>query len=135
MAEDTAERRDRLAPVVASIILRQVPKRNPPLDRVFRALADPTRRRVVERLAGGACATMELAEPFRMALPSFTQHLDVLQEAGLVRSRKQGRVRTWELVPETVESARHWLDVQRDLWNTRLDQLDAHLLTMKESAR
>ncbi len=110
-----------------------MPKRSPPLDRVFRALADPTRRRVVERLATGACATMELAEPFRMALPSFTQHLDVLQAAGLVRSRKQGRVRTWELVPETVEGARHWLDVQRDHWNTRLDQLDAHLLTLKES--
>lgn len=89
----------------------------------------------MQRLARGACPTMELAEPFRMALPSFTQHLDVLQEAGLVRSRKQGRVRTWELVPEAVESARHWLDVQRDVWNTRLDQLDAHLLTLKESAR
>jgi DNA-binding transcriptional ArsR family regulator len=112
-----------------------MPKRTPPLDRVFHALADPTRRAVVQRLGRGACATMELAGPFRMALPSFTQHLDVLQEAGLVRSRKQGRVRTWELVPEAVETARHWLDVQRDVWNTRLDQLEAHLLTMKETAR
>lgn len=112
-----------------------MPKRVPPLDRVFHALADPTRRAVVERLGRGPTPTTVLAEPFRMALPSFTQHLDVLQEAGLVRSRKQGRVRTWELVPETVDSARHWLDAQRDLWTTRLDQLDAHLLTLKETDR
>jgi DNA-binding transcriptional ArsR family regulator len=112
-----------------------MPKRNPPLDRVFNALADPTRRAVVERLGRGPTPTMVLAEPFDMALPSFTQHLDVLQEAGLVRSHKQGRVRTWELVPEAVESARHWLDVQRDTWNTRLDQLDAHLLNLKENSR
>lgn len=135
MAEDIARRGGRLAPGVIPTILRRVPKRIPPLDRVFRALADPTRRSVVHRLARGACATMELAEPFRMALPSFTQHLDVLAEAGLVRSRKQGRVRTWELVPEAVETARHWLDVQHDVWNTRLDRLDAHLLTLKESSR
>lgn len=110
-----------------------MPKRAPPLDRVFHALADPTRRAVVERLGHGATPTTVLAEPFRMALPSFTQHLDVLQEAGLVRSRKLGRVRTWELVPERIEAARHWLDVQRDRWNTRLDQLDAHLLTFTET--
>jgi DNA-binding transcriptional ArsR family regulator len=112
-----------------------MPKRTPSLDRVFRALADPTRRAVVERLGRGPHPTTTLAQGFRMALPSFTQHLDVLEEAGLVRSRKQGRVRTYELVPESVETARHWLDVQRDLWNTRLDQLDAHLLTLKESPR
>jgi DNA-binding transcriptional ArsR family regulator len=112
-----------------------MPKRTPALDRVFQALADPTRRAVVERLGRGPTPTTVLAEPFRMALPSFTQHLDVLQEAGLVRSRKQGRVRTWELVPESVDAARHWLDVQRDHWNARLDRLDAHLLTLKETDR
>lgn len=110
-----------------------MPKRHPVLNHVFRALADPTRRAVVARLALGPRPTMELAQPFRMALPSFTQHLEVLEEAGLVRSRKQGRVRTYELVPETVDSARHWLDEQRDLWNDRLERLDAHLLTLKES--
>ncbi len=112
-----------------------MPKQTPALDRVFRALADPTRRAVVERLARGPLPTSELAAPFRMALPSFTQHLDVLAEAGLVQSRKEGRVRTWALAPATLETARHWLDDQRDLWNARLDQLDAHLLTLKESAR
>ena len=89
----------------------------------------------MQRLAAGPRPTTELAQPFRMAFPSFTQHLDVLEEAGLVRSRKDGRIRTYELVPEAVARARHWLDLQRDLWNTRLDQLDAHLLTLKESDR
>jgi len=112
-----------------------MPKRSPTLDRVFRALADPTRRAVVQRLARGPRHTTELAARFSMALPSFAQHLDVLEDAGLVRSRKQGRVRTYELVPGAARPARRWLDLQRDLWNTRLDQLDAHLLSLKESAR
>ena len=110
-----------------------MPKQTPRLDRVFRALGDPTRRAVVERLARGPRATLDLAQPFGMALPSFTQHLDVLRDAGLVRSRKRGRVRTWELAPEPLAEVRHWLDDQREVWNARLDQLDAHLLTMKES--
>lgn len=112
-----------------------MPKQSQRLGHLFHALADPTRRAVVERLARGPRSTLELAEPFRMALPSFTQHLGVLSDAGLVRSRKHGRVRTWELVPEPLGAVRHWLDDQRDLWNTRLDQLDAHLLTLKESDR
>jgi len=98
------------------------------LDRVFHALADPTRRSVVERLGRGPGATSELARPFAMALPSFTQHLDVLERSGLVTSRKHGRVRTYELVPTRLETARDWLADQRDLWNRRLDQLDAFLL-------
>jgi len=112
-----------------------MPNQSPRLDRTLRALADPTRRAVVERLGRGPRPTLELAGPFRMALPSFTQHLEVLRRAGLVRSRKRGRVRTWELVPGPLAAVRHWLDGQRDLWNARLDQLDAHLLSMKENAR
>ncbi|MDX2061034.1 MAG: metalloregulator ArsR/SmtB family transcription factor [Gemmatimonadales bacterium] len=114
------------------------PRRHPrptPLDRVFYALSDPTRRGVVQRLGRGACPTMTLARSSRMALPSFTQHLDVLRDAGLVRSHKQGRVRTWELVPGAMDTARHWLEIQRDLWTARLDQLDAHLLSLQESRR
>ena len=64
------------------------------LDRVFKALADPTRRAVLERLSGGVAAVSELAEPFDMALPSFLQHMNVLEASGLVRSSKSGRVRT-----------------------------------------
>lgn len=115
-------------------ILRLVPKqmtrRRPPveLDLVFHALADPTRRAVVERLGIGPAATSDLARPFAMALPSFTQHLDVLERSGLVTSRKQGRVRTYELVPTRLETAQDWLAGQRDHWTRRLDQLDSYLL-------
>ena len=97
------------------------------LDLVFHALADPTRRSVVERLGRGPAATTVLAEPYPMALPSFIQHLDVLERSGLVTSRKQGRVRTYELVTTRLDTAQTLLDRQRDLWNRRLDQLDEFL--------
>ena len=87
---------------------------------------------VVERLGTGPAATTELARPFAMALPSFTQHLDVLERSGLVASTKQGRVRTYRLAPDTLESAERWMASQRRLWETRLDQLDEHLLAQKE---
>ncbi len=102
------------------------------LDRAFRALADPTRRRVIQRLARGPAPTSELAKPFRMALPSFLQHLDQLEDAGLVRSHKAGRVRTYELAPDRLRDAERWMEQQRTLWTARLDQLDAYLLTLKE---
>ena len=97
------------------------------LDLVFHALADPTRRAVVERLGEGPAATTELARPFPMALPSFIQHLDVLERSGVVTSRKQGRVRTYELVPTSLGPAQDWLAVQQDVWTRRLDQLDDYL--------
>lgn len=98
------------------------------LDRVFRALADPTRRAVVERLGAGPAAVTELARPFGMALPSFTQHLAVLEESGLVRSRKRGRVRTYQLSAKPLAAAERWMTSQRALWERRLDQLDRLLL-------
>lgn len=98
------------------------------LDRVFHALADPTRRSVVERLGQGPAATSVLAKGYPMALPSFIQHLDVLEASGLVRSHKDGRVRTYALVASRLDHAQGWLDAQRDLWNRRLDQLDAFLV-------
>jgi DNA-binding transcriptional ArsR family regulator len=99
-------------------------------DRVFRALADPTRLAVVERLGEGPAATSELADGFAMALPSFLQHLKVLEECGLVASHKQGRVRTYRLTPEPLRAAEGWLSEQRDVWERRLDRLDEHLATM-----
>jgi len=101
------------------------------LDRVFQALADPTRRAVLERLANGPAAVSELAHPFAMALPSFTQHLDVLEECGLVRSQKSGRVRTYQIAPQPLKAAEHWMARQSSLWEMRLDQLDDYLLRMK----
>jgi len=102
------------------------------LDRVFRALGDPTRRAVLSRLSTGPAPVTELARPFKMALPSFTQHLEVLERCGLVRSRKSGRVRTYRLVPRPLEAAERWMAQQRALWERRLDQLDNYLLELKE---
>lgn len=99
------------------------------LDPIFHALADPTRRAVLARLAEGAASTSALAEPFEMALPSFTQHLGVLERSGLVTSVKAGRVRTFTLAPAVMASAEAWLTGRRALWEARLDQLDGFLLS------
>jgi DNA-binding transcriptional ArsR family regulator len=107
-------------------------KRSLRLDSLFHALADPTRRAVIERLGHGPAATSELARRFDMALPSFTQHLDVLEECGVVRSRKHGRVRTYRLTGKPLETAEHWLAEQREQWTRRLDQLDNYLDDLKE---
>jgi DNA-binding transcriptional ArsR family regulator len=105
------------------------------LDRVFHALGDPTRRAVLSRLSSGPAPVSELARPFDMALPSFTQHLGVLEECGLVRSQKTGRVRTYALALQPLKAAEHWLSARRALWERRLDSLDDFLRTLKEQKR
>ena len=112
-----------------------MPNQSTGLDRVFQALADPTRRAVLQRLSLGPAATSELAQPFRMTLPSFSQHLDVLENCGLVRSRKTGRVRTYRLAPQPLRAAEHWMARQRAIWERRLDQLDNYLKELKEQKR
>jgi DNA-binding transcriptional ArsR family regulator len=102
------------------------------VENVFRALADPTRRRVVERLGRSPASVSELAEPFDMALPSFVQHLQVLELTGLVRSHKEGRVRTYRLVPGRLKLAEDWLSRQRALWERRLDQFDAYVTDLNQ---
>lgn len=102
------------------------------IDGVFRALADPTRRHVLERLSRSPASVSELAKPFEMALPSFIEHLKILEGYGLVRSGKTGRVRTYQLIPKRLREAEDWLARQRTLWTTRLDQLDSYLMEMKE---
>ncbi|MEQ8454954.1 MAG: metalloregulator ArsR/SmtB family transcription factor [Sandaracinaceae bacterium] len=102
------------------------------IDAVFRALSDPTRREVVARLAHGPRSVSELAAPFDMKLPSFVRHLKLLEQAGLVRSEKRGRVRTCRLEPEGLTTAVNWLSEQRSLWERRLDQLDDYLLTLRD---
>lgn len=101
------------------------------LDRVFHALADPTRRAVLQHLSGAAAPVSELAEPFDMALPSFLQHLKVLEGCGLVRSRKSGRIRTYRISPEPLKAAEAWMSEQRALWERRLNQLDRYLEHLK----
>lgn len=104
----------------------------PALDETFRALADPTRRAVVQALGRGPASVSELARPFEMALPSFLQHLKVLEDSGLVTTAKTGRVRTCTLRKEPLAAAEHWLETQRSLWTQRLDQLDRLVLQLKD---
>lgn len=108
-----------------------MPNQSIELDRVFHALGDPTRRAVLERLSVGPAPVSELAQPFDMALPSFTQHLNVLENCGLVRSEKAGRVRTYELAPRPLRAAEAWMAGRRAAWEARLDQLDSYLRKMK----
>ncbi|CAN5563200.1 metalloregulator ArsR/SmtB family transcription factor [soil metagenome] len=109
-----------------------MPNHQVKLDRIFHALSDSTRMAVVTRLSSGPAGASELAKPFKMALPSFTQHLGVLESCGLVSSKKAGRVRTYYLIPESLRAAQTWLKTQRKAWKKRLDQLDNYLLTLKE---
>jgi DNA-binding transcriptional ArsR family regulator len=101
------------------------------LDHAFQALANPTRRAVLERLGKGPATVSELAKPFGMALPSFLQHLQVLEASGLVQSRKRGRVRTVRIRQRNLERAVSWLAAQQEIWDQRLDQLDDYLNTME----
>lgn len=101
-------------------------------ETAFRALSDPTRRQVLERLVRGPASVSELARPFDMALPSFTDHLKVMEDCGLVSSQKQGRVRTYQVVPSGLQEAEGWLARQRQIWEQRLDHLDEYLITLKE---
>jgi len=97
------------------------------LDRVFRAIADPTRRAIVDRLAEGEASLTELAKPFDMSLPAVHQHLRLLEESGVIVTSKQGRVRTCRLDPKVLRRAEEWFARRRAMWERRLDALDAHL--------
>ena len=90
---------------------------------VFQALADPTRCAIIGALGFGAQSVSTLAAPFDMALPSFMKHLTVLERSGLIRSRKNGRTRTCELVPERLAQAEQWFAEQRALWEARSDRM------------
>jgi DNA-binding transcriptional ArsR family regulator len=104
------------------------------VDEVFRALADPTRRTVVARLTQSTASVSELAAPFEMALPSFVQHLRVLEECGVVRSTKTGRVRTYQLVPKRLRVAEDWLAAQREVWEQRFDRFERYVTELEEES-
>ena len=108
-----------------------------PLDTVFQALADPTRRGMIARLSRGPASVSELAEPFDMSLPAIVQHLQVLETSGLVTSEKIGRVRTCRIEPKALMSAEDWISGQRASWEARLDRLGEYLkeLQTKEKKR
>jgi DNA-binding transcriptional ArsR family regulator len=100
---------------------------SPVLDRVFHALADPSRRDIVERLIRGPASVSELAAPLAMALPSVVKHLRVLEESGLVRSEKLGRVRTCRIDPAALRDSEQWLADRRTEWERRFDRLATYL--------
>jgi DNA-binding transcriptional ArsR family regulator len=101
-------------------------------DDVFYALSNSTRRKVLEHLSVGPATVSELAAPFDMKLPSFVQHLSVLEHSRLVTSKKRGRVRTYEIAPERFEVVEDWLTARRQLWEARLDRFDEYVKQLKE---
>jgi DNA-binding transcriptional ArsR family regulator len=98
-----------------------------PLDLAFQALGDPTRRAIMERLAGGPATVSDLARPLPMSLPAVMGHLKVLEDSGLVRSQKVGRVRTCRIEPQMLSQAEVWIGERRAMWERNLDRLGAYL--------
>ena len=90
---------------------------------------------MLERLSRSPASVSELAAPFEMALPSFLEHLKILESSGMVRSRKTGRVRIYQLAPRRLRVAEDWLLQQRNSWEQRFDQLDSYLMKLKEKDR
>jgi DNA-binding transcriptional ArsR family regulator len=97
------------------------------LDLLFQALADPTRRAMVERLSRSPASVSQLAQPLPMSLPAVVQHLQVLEASGLVRSEKVGRVRTCRIEPTALRTAEAWIAERRSSWERRLDRLGEYL--------
>lgn len=106
--------------------------RSPALDLVFSALSDPARRSMLERLSRSSASVSDLAEPLDMTLSAVVQHLAVLEQSGLVRTKKTGRVRTCTLQPAALDSAERWITQRRATWERRLDRL-GDLLAEPES--
>jgi DNA-binding transcriptional ArsR family regulator len=105
-----------------------------PLDLAFQALADPTRRAIVERLTQGPASVSELAKPLPMSLPAVMLHLKVLEESGLVKSEKMGRVRTCRIEPQMLSQAECWITERRQMWERNLDRLSVFLDQIKPEA-
>ncbi|HKH08817.1 MAG TPA: metalloregulator ArsR/SmtB family transcription factor [Agromyces sp.] len=102
------------------------------LSLVFHALADPTRRAILSRLHGGPTTVGELAEPFAMSRPAISQHLKVLERAGLIERTTTAQWRTCTLRTEPLDQASEWVDRHRGEWNERFDLLEEHLRRLKE---
>lgn len=103
------------------------------LDAIFHSLADPTRRAIIARLGKGPASVTDLAKPFDMALPSFMKHIRQLEGSGLIRTQKEGRVRTCTIEKKKFTTIEAWLKEQQALWESRLDRLEAFAMNaMKE---
>ena len=114
------------------MILSLMAQYQTPLDGIFQALADPTRRAVIGRLGRGPASVGELAAPFDMALPSFMKHIHMLEESGLIRTSKIGRVRTCEVNRPQLAAIDNWLNEQRTIWEGRTDRLEQFVTQDKE---
>jgi len=101
------------------------------LDATFGALADPTRRAIVARLAVGDATVNELAEPFDLSLPGISKHLKVLERSGLISRRRQAQVRPCHLEKDALDAAVDWIEANRRMWTERFDKLDDHLRTLQ----
>jgi DNA-binding transcriptional ArsR family regulator len=108
-------------------MIKRSPAPDPPLDDVFHALADPSRRRIVERLSRGSASVSDLAAPLPISLPAVLQHLQVLEASGLVSSVKVGRVRTCTIEPTALGPAERWIVKRRERWERRLDRLGEYI--------
>jgi DNA-binding transcriptional ArsR family regulator len=113
------------------MLLKHMLNQSRALNLAFQALADPTRRDIVERLTRDPISVSELARPLKMSLPAVMQHLAVLETSGLVRSQKRGRVRTCRINPEALSLAEQWINGRRMEWERRLDRLGDYLATLK----
>ena len=105
------------------------------LDGIFQALADPTRRAVLGRLGKGPASVSDLAKPFDMALPSFLKHIHFLEDSGLIRTRKEGRVRTCAIKKRPFAAVETWLSAQRAVWEARTDRLEQFVTTAREKGQ
>lgn len=115
------------------MIVSNMSKHDTDLSLLFHALADPTRRSILTRLAREPARVTDLAEPTGLRLPTVMRHLSVLEQAGLISTVKDGRIRTCAIVPDAFDPVRAWLDEQRAIWEARLDRLEAFVMTvMKE---
>jgi len=108
-------------------------RKKPNIDSVFHALGDPTRRAILERLSHGPISVSRLAEPLAITLAAVVQHLQVLEESGLVETEKVGRVRTCRIEPSGLSVAGKWLDDRRSMWERRLDRLGDFLAEPDET--
>jgi DNA-binding transcriptional ArsR family regulator len=102
------------------------------LSAIFSALADPTRRAILSRLAQGDATVSELAEPFSISLPAVSRHLKVLEQAGLISRTRSAQWRSSSLRAESLREVLDWMEPYRELWDERLDRLDTHLRRMKQ---
>jgi len=105
------------------------------LDRTFAALADPTRRRILEHLSHGDRCVTDLAKPYRISLPAVSKHLRVLEKAGLVRRKRTGRVHELKLEVEPMKQANLWIEEYRRFWEGSLDRLDAYLKKLQKKEK